>query len=419
MKGDGMESIKSGKKIENVPEDFNPRRIKPVKREALLRIEKYAGEGACIAYENEKVIFVRYVIPGEEVRVNIYKETKDYAIGEPLEILKPSPERINPVCPYFGLCGGCDYQMLSYEKQIEVKKQLVLEAFRRIGQISLENITGIIKSPEVFNYRNTETFKVNSLKKLIGFFRKDTKFIVDISECALAMHGINKALKSVRKQSIFPPHNFKVRTTGDGDTVVNWILTEEYQDREVYETIRASGKNIRFKISKDSFFQVNNSVIPLWLEKIISFLDPDGHERIFDLYSGIGLITLFVSYFARETIGVEIAQSAVTDAIENKISNAVQSNVNFICAPVEMKLQELGYADVIIIDPPRRGMDKETLQVLRTLRPKKIIYSSCRPPTMARDIKELSDIYSIKEVVLVDMFPQTHHIEVLALLEAL
>jgi 23S rRNA (uracil1939-C5)-methyltransferase len=397
-------------------EDFNPRRIKPVKREAVLRIEKYAGEGASIAYENEKVIFVRYAIPGELIKANIYKETKDYAMAEPLEVLEPSPERQKPFCPYFGVCGGCDYQMISYEKQLEIKKAMVLEAFRRIGKIELSDLTGIIKSPKPFYYRNTETYKVSPKQKKIGFFRKDTKFIVDIEECKLAQQEINQALKDVKCQAIFPEHNFKVRATDEGDTVVHWIPTEKYDDRSVYEKVSALGKTIEFKISKDSFFQVNNSVIPLWLSKIVSFLDQDGHERIFDLYSGIGLITLFVSFFARETIGVEIARSSVKDAIHNMEKNSIKSNVSFIEASVEEKLPELGYADVMIIDPPRKGVDPACVETLLKMLPQKIIYSSCKPSTMARDIHALSEKYELKELVLVDMFPQTHHVEMLGLL---
>jgi len=396
---------------------FNPRKIKPVKREAELLVEKYASEGCSIAYDNGKVVFVRYAIPGEKILANIYKETSDYAVAEPLEILSASPERIKAPCIYFGLCGGCDYQMLEYDKQLKVKEQLSLEVFRRIGGLVLPELTGTVKSPDQFLYRNTVTFKVNPGKKLIGFFRKDTKFIVDIKECLLAMPGINSALSDMRSAGSFPPHNFKVRTTEKRDTVVNWIKTENYEDREVFETVRAAGRDITFKISKDSFFQVNNSIIPLWIEKIISFLDPDGHEKIYDLYSGIGLITLFVSFFAKETIGIEIAKSAVDDAEYNSNVNNIKSKIKFIRAGIEEKLTELDYADVMIIDPPRRGLDPLTIAVLKKARPRKIIYSSCRPPTMARDLRDFSDIYYIKYIYLFDMFPQTQHVEMLALLQ--
>lgn len=398
-------------------EHFNPRRIKAVKREAVLKIEKFAGEGVCVAHENDKVIFVRYVIPGETVRVNIYKETKDYAVGEPLEILEASPDRIAPHCPHFGLCGGCDYQMLDYEKQLEAKKELVLETFSRIGKMDIRDKLGIIKSPRTFHYRNTETFKVNDKKKLIGFFRKDTKFIVDLNECKLAMPAINQALNDVRTQSIFPPHNFKVRATENGDAVVNWVFTDKYQDRPVTETITAGGRSIKFKISKDSFFQVNNAVIPLWLEKIFTFFDRDKHEKIYDLYCGIGLITLFVSYYAKQTAGIELAKSSVNDALYNKKDNGIDTPVEFILGPVEEKLQELGYADVIIIDPPRKGVDQKGLDTLFQMLPEKIIYSSCKPATMARDIQLLSEKYAVSEIHLVDMFPQTHHVELLCLLK--
>lgn len=397
-------------------EGKKPRKIQSVKREAVLKVEKHAGEGTAIAYENEKVIFVRYALPGETVRVNIYKETKDYAMAEPLEIIEPAPERIQPQCPHFSICGGCDYQMLSYDAQVEMKRQMILETYRRIGKIDLPDLTGVIRSPLPYRYRNTETFKVNPNKKTIGFFRKDTKFVVDMDECMLAMDGINQALKDIRKQPDFPPHNFKIRTTADHETVVHWVKADGYEDKPVYERVDAAGKSIQFKISKDSFFQVNNSMIPLWIEKIVSFLDPDGHERIFDLYCGIGLITLFVSFFAKETLGVEIAKSSVIDAKHNVEVNKITSNVQFIQAPVEEVLPTLGYADVIIVDPPRKGIEDKGVETLLSMRPKKIIYSSCKPATQARDIQMLSEHYDLKELVLVDMFPQTHHAELLALL---
>ncbi len=402
--------------MEETITNFNPRKIKSVKKEVILKIEKLANEGCAISHYNDKVIFVRYSIPGEVVRANIYRETTSYAVAEPVEILELSPYRIKPFCPYFSLCGGCDYQMLPYEKQIDAKINLAIETFNRLGKIEIKELTDVIESPLKLNYRNTETFKVDPKNKKIGFFRKDTKSVVDIENCALAMPKINEALSNIRKQKDFPPHNFKVRTTNNGDITVNFIKTELYEDRPVYERIKALGKEIKFKISKDSFFQVNNSIIPLWLEEIVSFLDTDGHERIYDLYCGIGLITIFVSFFAKKTIGIEISKSSVGDALHNLEINNIKPDITFICAAVEEKIKELEPADVFIIDPPRKGMDSSCIAMLRELQPKKIIYSSCKPATMARDIETLKDIYNIEKLCLVDMFPQTHHIEMLALL---
>ncbi len=399
-------------------EGLTPRKLKGSDRELELRIEKYAGEGVSIAHDQDnKVVFVRYAIPGELVRVKIYKENKDYAMGEPVAILEPSPDRLEPPCPHFGFCGGCDYQMISYEQQVNIKTEWVLDTLRRIGKLDIEALTGVISSPHVLEYRNTTTFKVNPRRQLTGFFRRDTKFIVDLEKCHIAMPGINEALKSMKTQAEFPKHNYKVRTTLDNDTVVHWVPSEKYEDRPVYETVQAAGQSIRFKISKDSFFQVNDYVVPLWIEKIVSFLDPDGHEKIYDLFSGIGLITLFVSYFARETIGVELAKSSVQDANHNLEINDIQQNVRFVLGDVFEELPRLGYADIIIVDPPRRGLDKEVVQLMLDMGPKKIIYSSCKVSTLARDIQLLSEKYILKECYLVDMFPQTHHVEMLTLLE--
>ncbi|MGL4677571.1 MAG: class I SAM-dependent RNA methyltransferase [Brevinema sp.] len=400
------------------------RRLKAVEREEIVRIDRFVGEGPALAYDSQgKVLFVRYVLPGELVRVKIYKEATDYAMADPLEIIETSPLRCSAPCEYFSLCGGCDYQMTNYENQILIKKSLVEETFRRISGINFP-LTDILRSPKQLNYRNNMTYKVNPRRELIGFFRKDSKSIVDIHQCALEMPIISQALQSMKNQHRegleeypFPKHNFKVRATTADEIGVYWVPSKEYQDRAVYETITVGNHHIKYKISKDSFFQVNPYLVPLWLEKIISFLDQEKNEKIVDLYCGIGLITLFVSFYARETIGVEIAKSSVEDAKHNQEINHITSNVTFMLGDAGACLKQIGGADVIIVDPPRAGMDEVTRDLLLEYLPKKIIYSSCKASTMARDIGILLDKYELKELYLVDMFPQTHHVELLSLLE--
>ncbi|MGL4562293.1 MAG: class I SAM-dependent RNA methyltransferase [Brevinema sp.] len=399
------------------------RKLKSVDREEVVTIERFAGEGPALAYDTTgKVLFVRYVLPGEVVRVKIYKEAKDYAMADPLEIITPSPLRQEPTCEYFAMCGGCDYQMTNYTHQLSIKKELVEETFRRIGNIEF-SLTGILESPKELAYRNNMTYKVNPRRELIGFFRKDSKSIVDIKKCALEMPLISKALHFMKTQHTlgeeefpFPKHNFKVRASTTNEIGVYWVPSKNFQDLPVHETVTVRDKSITYKISKDSFFQVNPYLVPIWLDKIISFLNEEKNERIVDLYCGIGLITLFVSYYAQETIGVEIAKSSVEDANYNKTLNNIDSNIKFMLGDAGECLKEIGYADVIIVDPPRAGMDDATRNLLLERNPKKIIYSSCKASTMARDIHMLSEKYELKELYLVDMFPQTHHVELLSLL---
>ncbi len=397
-------------------DSLEKRRLKRAKREETVRIEEWASDGLCVAHDTGgKLILVRFVIPGELVRVNIYKESEQYGIAEPLEIIESSDKRIVPKCPYFSLCGGCDFQMYSYEDQIELKQEFVKKTFQRLAGMDII-FTGILASPHPFHYRNTMTFKVDPRNKKIGFFRRDTKFIVDIERCLISMEGINKALATARNQAEFPSYNFKVRTTLDGDTVAHWIPIEGFDDREVYEEVTAAGTCIKYKISKDSFFQVNDFLIPTWLETILSFLDQEREERVLDLYCGIGLITLFSAKKGNDTIGVEVARSSIRDARYNAEINELDDNLEFVRGAVEDKLPDLGSPNVIIVDPPRKGLDTTTLGMMLTISPTKIIYSSCKPATMARDIKVLSQDYELEQVFLVDMFPQTHHIELLALL---
>lgn len=399
------------------------RKIKSVEREEIVRIQKWAGEGPAMAYdESGKVLFVRYVLPGELVKVKIYKEAKDYAMADPLEIIEKSPLRHTPPCSYFSLCGGCDYQMTDYSNQLRIKSDLVEETFRHIGQIDFP-LTGILQSSKELQYRNTMTYKVNPRREQIGFFRKDSKSIVDIDKCALEMPMISQVLHSMKTQHLdaseetpFPKHNFKVRVSTTDEIGVYWVPSRDYKDAPVHETITVAGRSITFKISKDSFFQINSYLVPLWLEKIISFLDQEKNEKIVDLYCGIGLITLFVSFYAQETIGVEIAKSSVRDARHNQKMNGITSNISFMLGDAGECLGEIGTADVIIVNPPRAGMDENTRNLLLEHSPKKIIYSSCKASTMVRDIQLLSSQYELKELYLVDMFPQTHHVELLSLL---
>lgn len=395
------------------------RKLKSCDREEVVTILNFAGEGPALARDSQgKVLFVRYVLPGEIVKVKIYKEAKDYAMADPLEIIQASPLRREAPCPYFGLCGGCDYQMLPEAQQIEIKTQLVQETFRKIGGIDFP-LSGVLQSPVPLGYRNNMTYKVNPNKKLCGFFRKDSKSVVDIERCLLEMPPISKAFQSVKAQNSeelpFPKHNFKVRGTTTGEVAVHWVPSS-YPDAPVFETLTAAGRALSYKISKDSFFQVNPYLTPLWLEKIISFLDNEKSERIVDLYCGIGLITLFVSFFAKETIGVEIAKSSVQDAEFNLKNNGITSNVRFMLGDAGACLRDIGSSDVLIVDPPRAGMDEATRDLILEFAPNKLIYSSCKASTMARDIAALSEAYTLKELYLVDMFPQTHHVELLSLL---
>lgn len=401
-----------------------------IKREDIIEnlfIEKIVNEAVGIGHidtdkygeeEKGKIVMLRYVLPGEVVKARVRWVEKDYIMAEPVEIVKPSPLRITPKCKYFSFCGGCDLQILPYEEQLKVKKQFVIEAFQRIGKIPNPQVQDVIPSPNQWYYRNTATFKVDPKRKKIGFFKKDTKYIVDIDECFIVDKRINEVLKDIRGQEKFPPHNFKVRVTNTGDITVNWIDTDKYEDKVVIEEVVAVGMKLRFRISPESFFQVNNSIIPIWLEKILELVKIDDQypELVYDLYCGIGLITLFVALKVKRVIGVEISKRAVKDAIENAKLNDI-SNVEFIKGDVVEVLPKLDTADVMIIDPPRSGADKKVLLAIAERKPKKIIYSSCNVTTLARDVNILvSEGYDIETIIPLDMFPQTYHIETIVAL---
>ncbi|GAB4328275.1 MAG: 23S rRNA (uracil(1939)-C(5))-methyltransferase RlmD [Promethearchaeota archaeon] len=397
-------------------EGLEKRRLKRSDREVVVTTESWAADGACVAFDgNGKLLLVRFAVPGETARVRVYKESPHYGLAEPVEFLSQSAARRRPPCPLFGTCGGCDYQMLSPGDQLDVKRRFAREVFRRVTGNDVE-LAGTLPSPDDFHYRNTATFKVDARRRTIGFFRRDTKFIVDVERCLIAMSGINEALDSVRHQDQFPPHNFKVRTTASGDTVVHWVAANGYEDRPVVEAVAARGTRLEFEISKDAFFQVNDSLIPAWLELLCGHLEG---KRVADLYCGIGLIALFAGLEAEEVVGVEISRPAVRDARKNARRNGLDDRVRFVRGDVAEVLPELvgtGGIDAVVVDPPRKGLDPFTAGALLKYRPPRVVYSSCMPSTFARDVAALSAAYDLEELHLVDFFPQTHHVEVVGLL---
>ncbi|MCX8029326.1 MAG: class I SAM-dependent RNA methyltransferase [Brevinematales bacterium] len=387
----------------------------------ILDIEK---EGLCRGVSDKDVeVFTRYAIPGEIVNVKIFKFSPIY--GDIVSILKPSEERVDPGCKFFGNCGGCDLQMLPYQKQLEYKKSLLIKEFSTLPYFNIEIIEDVVPSPKEYNYRNSVMFRVNPKHKKIGFLRRDTNIVVDIDECKIASEEINYALKKIRQQENFPPHVFKVRSTSDGDIVVNQIKTQNFEDRDVFETVIVDGLSYKFRISRESFFQVNNYVIPIWLKKIRELVLENLEDRslVLDLYCGVGLITFFVSDLFDRVIGVEISKRAVEDAIFNITLNNIK-NVEIIRGEVSKVIPIVNLIpEFIIVDPSREGIDSDTMNFIISYykqkgKPRKILYSSCNYETQVRDIRKLYEYgFRVKKVVPFDMFPQTHHVEVLAYIE--
>ncbi len=391
--------------------------------EVVVKIVEVGKEALCKGITEEGLeVFTRYAIVGEKVKVKIFKTDPLY--GDVIEVIEPSPFRITPECKYFGECGGCDLQMLPYEKQLEFKKSLLVKEFSTIPDFDISVIEDVIPSPRQFYYRNSVMFRVNPKKKKIGFLKRDTNIVIDIDECKIASEGINYALRKVKNQENFPQHVFKVRTTLDGDVVVNLIETDEFQDRPVIETITLDGTTYRFRISRESFFQVNSFAIPIWLKQIRRLIENSEYDRslCLDLYCGSGIISFFVRDLFEKVIGIEVSKTSVEDGIYNISTNNID-NVEIILGDVGNTLPQVKIPDIIIIDPSRVGIEEKVINIInqnltKEGKPKKIIYSSCNYETQVRDIKLFHKAgFKVSKVIPIDMFPQTHHIEVIALLE--
>lgn len=443
-------------------------------QEYELGIDNLGMNGEGIGRIEGFTMFVPGALPGEKIRIKAVKVGKSYGYGKLLEVIKPSDQRVNPRCEHAGRCGGCQLQHMSYSLQLEFKKQLVKDAMERIG--GLENIlihdTIGMKSP--WAYRNKMQFPVGSIKgKLaIGFYAPRSHNIIDMDSCII-QHSINdKIIRVVRKFmkefNIKPydeiVHKGIVRhivsrvglasgevmtiivTNGEalphGDRLVKRLRKQIPGIVSIVQNINPDKTNVilgnrnivlwgkdhiveyigdlKFKISPLSFFQVNPVQTAVLYYKAVEYANLTGSEDIIDAYCGIGTISLFMARKAKKVYGIEVVPQAIEDAKFNVLENNLY-NAEFIEGQAEdvlPKLVDEGLkVDVAVVDPPRKGCDPRLLDALVHAQPKRIVYVSCNPATLARDLKYLSDRgYNVQEVQPVDMFPQTMHVECVALM---
>lgn len=454
-------------------------------------MERYAAEGKSIAHlEDGKTLLVEGAVPGDIARVLVLKNKKNYAEGKALEIVAPSPDRVTPFCEHFGVCGGCKWQMLPYEKQLEYKQIQVTDQLKRIGQVTLPPIDTIEGSALQRGYRNKLEFTFSTQEYLTrevldaagdsdiqrrpvlgfhapGMFDK----VVDINICHLQPEPTNKIknlLRELAYQHNLPFYdqrkqegwlrNIIIRVATTKEVMVNLIVHHEREElkmlldtllQEVPEitslhytinpkvndtiydlkvhTYHGKGyieeylEDFRFKISPKSFFQTNTKQAEQLYRITREFAGLTGKEIVYDLYCGTGSIGIFVSRGARKIIGIE----AVADAIEDAKLNARWNNLehcHFYTGDVadiatDEFFREHGRPDVIITDPPRAGMHEKLVQQLLKMRAPRLVYVSCNPATQARDLQLLDEAYKVLKLQPVDMFPHTHHIENVALLE--
>ncbi len=365
-----------------------------------LNIHDLAFGGEGVGRIDDFVIFVPFVITGETVEAEITEVKKNFARAKLLRVEKSSPERVLPECKYFTQCGGCQYQHIEYAAQLRFKHKQIADLFERVGKISREIVAPVAPCPSPYGYRNRIMIRSQwngPAKKLeIGFIRADNNFVVDIDECKIAEPALNEQIKEVRAN---PPHK-------GGIKVVLRVQPENWD------------------VPDSSFFQNNFFLLPKLVETVREFLKSGGAKHLVDLYCGVGFFGIETADVVESFVGVEYDRLAIQAAGKNAAAREI-SNGEFISANVEDVLPELlkkfsPEKTSVILDPPRKGCPPETLRLLRETRPAQVIYVSCHPATMARDLNILcaDGVFELARVQPLDMFPQTQHVECVADLRA-
>lgn len=379
--------------------------------EIELTIDTLTNLGLGLGRFNNWVVMVPYTLPKERVRARIYKNYKNYSQADLLEILEASPERTEPLCKLFGTCGGCQYQHLNYLAQLKYKQQQIEEIFWHLAKIKVQ-VNPTIASPKIFNYRSKLTPHFDKPKPEkpfnIGFLKQGTRHsLIDVPSCPIATENINQTLTPLRKQIQERANSLKkggtllLRDTG---------LSVSTNPKDI---VTQKAKQMSFRFVAGEFFQNNPSILPEFVEYVLTQARSSNVSFLVDAYCGVGLFAIEASPYFQKCIGVEINENAINLAQENVQINAL-NNCEFAKGKAESIFEQISFKGsdtVLLIDPPRKGCDASFLnQVLRFL-PRSIIYVSCAPDTQARDITILSKHYNIQAVQPFDFFPHTRHIE--------
>ncbi len=395
-----------------------------------------AHGGDALARHEGKVIFIPYVLPGEEVVVELTEERASYSRARLVEVLTPSPDRVEPRCLHYGTCGGCQWQHIAYERQSALREEVLRSQLKRIAHLPSVLVRPTLAAPDPWWYRNHVQLHLEKQGKL-GFMGTDGRSVIPITECHI-MHALLwdtfvgleidfpelervslragiatgeqlVVLESVGAQAPAIEVDVPISCVlllGD-DTPVTYVGNS-------YVTERIGSRSLR--VSATSFFQANTSQTERLVRTVEEYLDPQGRECLLDLYCGVGTLGLALAGRVSEVIGIDSNEAAIADA---KFNAEGMTNVTFLEGSAEQVLPSIEQPiDLVILDPPRQGASKECLAALTTLSVPRIIYVSCDPATLARDVGSLGQSgYQLVEVQPVDMFPQTYHVETVALLQ--
>ena len=435
-------------------------------------ITGYSEEGLGVARIGGQVVFVHGGVRGEVCSVRILKVLKKVAFARVEAVLEPSPFRQAPDCPHYPACGGCDFRHLTYEEELSAKRQRVEDALRRIGGAEI-TVTEILPSPQVAGYRNKSQFPV-SPQGQAGFYRSRSHQVIPAADCPLQSPqagAVARAVEDYLRESGVPAYDetrhagllrhIYVRTNAAGQALACLVVNGESlpQEVELVRRIRTAcpetvgivlntntrdtnvvlgdtyrtlwGKDtledtlcgLTFRLSIPAFYQVNRLQAERLYEKALELAELTGTETVLDLYCGAGTITLVMARRARRAIGAEIVPEAVENARENARRNGVD-NAEFFCgdaaAVAERLARERLRPDVVVVDPPRKGLEASVIASIASMAPQRVVYVSCDPGTLARDVKRFAgEGYVLRGAVAADLFPRTKHVETVVLLSKL
>lgn len=393
-----------------------------------LKIEKLDNFGRGITYDDDKIVFVSNALPSEEVDIVITKSNKKYYEGFINKYYSESKYRCSSDCYKYVDCGGCSLRHMSYSLENEFKENKVKDILSKFGGIDKSVVQNICYST-MNNYRNKVV--LHGKNGLLGLYREDTKEIIQIDSCLLLNNKINDiiaVLNSINKNIL----SVTIKTSNDLEhslVSINGEIDDTQKLLEICDVLIINGNVLtkensiltsvgdkKFYLSCESFFQINTTLTKDLYDKVYSYLKDSKSLNVLDLYCGTGTIGIYISDLCSSIVGVDYNRSNIDDANRNKVLNSI-NNISFICDKVENVIDSFSNIDVVIVDPPRSGLDKKTIKYLLKILAENIIYVSCDPVTLARDLKELSSYYDVVSVTPFNMFPRTYHVECVSFLK--
>lgn len=380
-----------------------------------VEVERILPGGMGLAHAGGKTVFVALAAPGDRLRVRVEREQGNVLFASIEEILAPGPQRIEPPCPYFGRCGGCDFQQLTYEAQLAAKAEMIRDCLHRIARLEHVPEFVVTPSPNEWRYRMRATWQIDRDERTIGYYERGSRRVCDVAECAVLQPELQQKLEEVRATEWREvPAELKHLDVVEGENGVSFAPAfAGFETRELSLSVRGEF----YAYNAEAFFQINPSLLGALIDFAIA--DAAG-ESVLDLYCGVGLFTLPLARRFERVVGVE-ANSVATRFARRNLQRAGLTNANVITASVTdwFRRDAKGPVDFVLLDPPRAGAESAVIKGIIDLKPAQISYVSCDHATLARDLKKLvAGGYEVEALAAFDLFPQTHHVETVVRLGA-